>query len=53
MVGPAASLHRHHAGRQLLAEPDNPVARHAPAQDHATRLVETRDAAAVLAQINP
>ncbi len=52
MVSAATRLHRHRAGRQLGAEPDNAVASELSPQDDTARLVETRDAAAVLAEID-
>jgi hypothetical protein len=53
MVGTAAGLHRHNAGRQLGAEPNDAIASEPSPQHDAAGLVETRDAAAVLAEINP
>jgi hypothetical protein len=53
VVGAATGLHRHHAGRQLLAKTHDPVAGHASPQDHAAGLVQARDTAAVLPEIDP
>ena len=53
MVGAAAGFLRHHAGRQRSGEPDDAFPREAPPQDDATRSVQSRDAAAVLAKIDP
>ena len=52
VVSAAARLHRHRTSRQLGAEPDNAVSREPSPKDDAARLIETRDAAAVVAEID-
>jgi hypothetical protein len=53
VMSAAARLHRHHTGCQSSRQPDDPVSTHPPPQHHATGLVQTRNAAAVLAKIDP
>jgi hypothetical protein len=52
VVSAAARLHRHRASRQFGAQPDNAVSRESPPKDDTARLVETRDATAVLTEID-
>jgi hypothetical protein len=48
----AASLHRHHTGRQLRREFDHAVPMHPTAQDHTSGRVQTGDTASVLAEVD-
>jgi hypothetical protein len=52
VVSAAARLHRHRGSRQFGAQPDNAVSRKYPPKDDTARLVETRDATAVLTEID-
>src|SRR3954451_6871583 len=53
MVCSAASLHRHHAARQLRRQLDHTVPLQAPPQNDPPTGVQTHDTAAVLAQVDP
>jgi hypothetical protein len=53
MMRAAARFHRHHAARHPRGELDHAVSAQPPTQDHPSGYVQTHDAAAVLAQINP
>ena len=53
VMGAAAGLHRHHTAWQLAGQPDETITCE-PAPHYATPgLVEPRDAAAVLTQVDP
>jgi len=53
MMRAAARLHRHHAPWQSRRQLDHTFAVHPPAQDNTPRRIQSRDAAAVLAQVDP
>src|SRR3954466_10837291 len=53
VVSAAAGLHRHDARRQAGRELDHALPAQAPAHDNAPSVVQARQAAAVLAKINP
>src|SRR5579859_6896585 len=53
MVRTTARLHRHDAARQLLRKRRNALRSHPASFDYRPSAVQTRDAAAVLAQVDP
>lgn len=52
VVGAAAGLHRHHAGRQLGRQADNRLSPRTPSQHHRPGRVEADETAAVLAEVD-
>jgi len=53
MVCTTAGLHRDDAGRQLLREGRNALRPHPTSLDNRASAIQTHDAAAVLAQVDP
>ena len=53
MVGAAAGLHRHNTGRHSGREANNAIPCKPTPQNNLAGLIETRNAAAVLAQVDP
>jgi hypothetical protein len=53
MVRATASLHRHDARGQARSQLDHTIAVHPPAQDDPPCRIQSRDAAAIFAQVDP